>query len=430
MRANQRPVAAWRIAPTSVFSDFDVQVRARIEGAALDKIYGLNFRYTEGGNFYVFEINPGSGSYRLIKQERGTWASIIDFTPSPHIFLGTTPNVLRVIARVSEIELYANDHWLATVVDDTFTSGGIGLIVTQGTDPNETGYFFDDLIVRGEFQATPSPTPSAIDLQSPSKVQAAPWFLLDLTASGFDPDADLHVRFLDVYGYSVDVPVVSSDSTSLTVAVPPIIDLETGKFGAGVAGLQLVQESTTGTVESNTVFVEIDDMPPSAGPIGTVTLAYFDAIIQLFQDAMEHLIILDKFAPGEEVNIELFASIDGLRDAYIGAKKELEAVIADPSKSIEFAESGDDTLELNITAISIMDRIIGSVVQQVLASLAESAATGMGKRNSELVASKQESAQIVPINFLLVQAQPDSQVQDSLSLRGRDLASALLMAKT
>ena len=93
----------WRTA-TPPFSDFDVRVKARLEGAALGKSYGLIFRQ-DGKNFYVFWINPTSGKYSLQKRESDEWTTIIGWTPSPHINLGTTPNVLRVIAQGSSFEL-------------------------------------------------------------------------------------------------------------------------------------------------------------------------------------------------------------------------------------------------------------------------------------------------------------------------------------
>ena len=119
------------------FSDFDLQVRARYQGAALNKSYGLNFRFEDGDNFYSFRISPIIGGYIFQKRERGTSVTIIDGTISPHINLGTTPNVLRVIARGSKFELYANGQLLDTAVDQTFSGGRIGLMASTGTTQTE-----------------------------------------------------------------------------------------------------------------------------------------------------------------------------------------------------------------------------------------------------------------------------------------------------
>ena len=271
----------------------------------------------------------------------------------------------------------------------------------------------------------------AIHLQSLSDSRAVPMSLLTITASGFDFDSDLQVRFFDEQGYSVDVPAASVDLTSLTVSVPPFIDFTTGEFGPGVVDLRLVQKSTTDSLESNTVSgFQIEDLPSFEEPTGTITLAYFDAIIQLFLNAKEHLTILERFVPGESASPELIAILDEQRAGYVAAKNDVEAVIADPGISVEFAQFGDDTLALNITPIAIMDRLIGSVVQQALSSPVEGTAMRIGNGHSALVVSNQELAQIVPVNFVTVQTQPENPVEESLSLTGLDLDSAIQKIKT
>ena len=129
-------------------SDFDVEVKARYEGAALSKSYGLVFRFQDNDNHYVFEIDPVSGKYRFRMQERDDWTNLFSWRASPHIIVGSAPNVVRVIARGSSFELYVNGKWLDTVVDQTFAEGRIGIFVASGNDPNGAEIFFDDLIVR------------------------------------------------------------------------------------------------------------------------------------------------------------------------------------------------------------------------------------------------------------------------------------------
>ena len=125
----------------SSFSDIDFQVRSRHEGAAVSKGYGLVFRSEDASNYYVLEIDPVNGVYRFRKRERASWLSITDWTSSPHIMLGTTPNVLRVIARGSRFELYVNGGLLNTAVDGNFQVGHIGLFAGNGPDPNGAAFF-------------------------------------------------------------------------------------------------------------------------------------------------------------------------------------------------------------------------------------------------------------------------------------------------
>ena len=160
MLVEQVGMVMWREAPLPAapsLGDFDIQVRARYEGAALSKSYGLIFRYLDRNNFYIFKIDPVIGEYRLQKLEGGDWVEIISWSTSPHVNLATTTNVLRVIARGSRIELYADGKLLDTVVDQTFTEGRIGLSATNGDDPNGAEVFFDDLVVR-QFTSPPTLT--------------------------------------------------------------------------------------------------------------------------------------------------------------------------------------------------------------------------------------------------------------------------------
>ena len=157
---------------TPSYSDFDARVRARYEGGTLTKSYGLIFRFVDGDNFYVFEINPSSGKYQFRKREGGTWAKVIDWTPSSHINLGTTTNVLRVIGRGSRFELYVNSQFLEPAVDQTFTVGRIGLLASNGEDPNGVEIFFDDLSVREPAPLSP-PTIAGSTPQTPTEALVA-----------------------------------------------------------------------------------------------------------------------------------------------------------------------------------------------------------------------------------------------------------------
>ena len=237
---------AWSVAPPSIFSDFDVGVRARYEGATLTKGYGLNFRYEDADNFYIFLIDPTSGDYTFQKQERGTWTAIIPWTPSPHIILGTTSNVLRVIARGSRIELYANGKLLDTAVDHTFTAGRIGLVVTSGDDPNGAEIVFYGLIVR-EF----NPGVCTLSARSLSEI---PGESLTLIGSGFDLDAPTFVIFTDQAGNETRVRSASVTARTVEVAVPVFLDVGQFRIRAGLIG----------------------DLPQTGLAPGTVTLEVLD----------------------------------------------------------------------------------------------------------------------------------------------------------
>ena len=90
-------------------------------------------------------------------------------------------------------------------------------------------------------------------ITSLSTTSAAPLKTLNITGSGFNSAADLSVRFSDDQEFTVDVPVVDASATSVTVAVPPFVDVVTGEFASGTVNVQVVRSTGTGTRTSNAV---------------------------------------------------------------------------------------------------------------------------------------------------------------------------------
>ena len=84
---------------------------------------------------------------------------------------------------------------------------------------------------------------TSIEIIESNLSSAIPGELLTLTISGskFNPDSELAVRFFDDTGYTVDVPVMETSADSVTVAVPFLVDLDTGESSSGAVSLQLLQ---------------------------------------------------------------------------------------------------------------------------------------------------------------------------------------------
>ena len=81
--------------------DLDIQVSARSERVSSGMSYGLVFRRDGFSDYYVFEINPDSGEYRLRLRSDGSWTSVMDAKVSPLVNTGAASTVLRVVARGS-----------------------------------------------------------------------------------------------------------------------------------------------------------------------------------------------------------------------------------------------------------------------------------------------------------------------------------------
>jgi hypothetical protein len=103
---------------------------------------------------------------------------------------------------------------------------------------------------------------------------SAPMEPLTVFCYGFDANASLFVRFYDGAGFKADVPVLDTASNSVTVAVPPFIDLDNGNITSGKVSVVLVQKSNAGEKTSNAFNFTIQDLPYPAIPTGALTLVY------------------------------------------------------------------------------------------------------------------------------------------------------------
>lgn len=105
--------------------------------------WGLIFRYKDNTNFYMFGVSCDA-KYSLLKRTSAGFDTILPPTDSTAINRFGKSNVLGVRAVGDQISLYANDQFLVTVTDNTFTEGLIGMYVRTLLTPKMT-VIFDDI---------------------------------------------------------------------------------------------------------------------------------------------------------------------------------------------------------------------------------------------------------------------------------------------
>lgn len=127
------------------FHDFTLAVDAQQTAGPTDNEYGVLFRYVDGDNFYSFDVN-GEGSFSLFKKENGEWTTMVDWRESVYINPIGEFNHLKVTCQGDQITLYANDHELISVTDDSFAQGDVGLFAGTFDEP-EVEAIFDNLLV-------------------------------------------------------------------------------------------------------------------------------------------------------------------------------------------------------------------------------------------------------------------------------------------
>jgi hypothetical protein len=102
---------------------------------------------------------------------------------------------------------------------------------------------------------------------------------LTVTGSGFDSNARVAVRFSDGGKYSVDVPPVSVEPSKIVVAVPPFVDVSSGRFSSGKVSVSVAQTPSGAANASQSNAIEgfsIEALPSPKAAAGTVALAYFE----------------------------------------------------------------------------------------------------------------------------------------------------------
>jgi hypothetical protein len=131
------------------FTDTIIEVETTKAGGPDDNDFGVICRYQDTQNFYFFIISS-DGFYGIgIVQdgEQSVLGEDEQLLPGDAINQGNTTNIIRADCVGNTLTLYVNGTQLASVQDDTFASGDVGLLA--GTyDEIGTDIHFDNFIVR------------------------------------------------------------------------------------------------------------------------------------------------------------------------------------------------------------------------------------------------------------------------------------------
>lgn len=156
----------------------DVQLAA---GEKANSSMGVQCRKRDNNNYYYFAIS-GSGLYNISKLVNGQWHQLITWAASSAIRTNRLANQMRVICSGDLLQLWVNNVRLATLHDQQFTQGVIGLVAGTFDDLTaDTTVVFDNLVVvlpepteplAGNVRATSDGSTSGTGLQATSVPQA------------------------------------------------------------------------------------------------------------------------------------------------------------------------------------------------------------------------------------------------------------------
>jgi hypothetical protein len=98
---------------------------------------GLLFRVDNTQTSYYAFVVSSDGFYQLTTINGTNLPIALNSAPSPAIKTGLNQsNLLTVIARGNDMYLYINKQYVTTVNDNTYTSGGLGLLAVSGSSPS------------------------------------------------------------------------------------------------------------------------------------------------------------------------------------------------------------------------------------------------------------------------------------------------------
>lgn len=125
---------AWAT-PGKRLGDVVVTVDARRVSGASDGHFGLICRYRAPANFYYFGVTD-DGYYAImrVRDSHPKPLSGDGFLPSPAIPVGADVYHIRAVCQGDRLQLFVNDQEIATVTDDTFRQGDVGLGVGSGPE--------------------------------------------------------------------------------------------------------------------------------------------------------------------------------------------------------------------------------------------------------------------------------------------------------
>jgi hypothetical protein len=113
--------------------DFSYEVEAAPEAGPAFNGYGLLYRAQDATHGYVLAVGS-DGYYALLRLEGGAETALVEWQQFPHVRRGRAANRLRVRCAGPACALYINDEYAATVSDDTWLEGEVGLWVRAFED--------------------------------------------------------------------------------------------------------------------------------------------------------------------------------------------------------------------------------------------------------------------------------------------------------
>lgn len=124
---NASPGYVWGL-NSQAYTDTVIEVQATPLTSFQDIGSGVMCRAdtSNNGDGYYFMVNP-NGHYSIRIGRGSEVAPLVDWTASPAVHSGIDQNTIRAVCLGNQLAMYVNDELVASVVDNTYSSGYTGL---------------------------------------------------------------------------------------------------------------------------------------------------------------------------------------------------------------------------------------------------------------------------------------------------------------
>jgi hypothetical protein len=197
-----------------------------------------------------------------------------------------------------------------------------------------------------------------------NEMQAAPFALLTVNGSGWDPSQPVLLRFTIGGGNQVDIPALYTAPAQIVVGVPPLIDLSNGTTSGGQTSVQVVQTSGAAITSSN-VFggLQVQDLPATNLPPGTITLGLIDGLVLVSKD-LEIQLAYDEMASGGQATTgQLRSTLEAIIAQAANLKTQYQALVTDPSNT--FPLGNGSQLIVDQKSLLLTERILFAWLAQM-----------------------------------------------------------------
>lgn len=222
----------------------------------------------------------------------------------------------------------------------------------------------------GEGTTLPVAESDTIQITAIDNTNVEPLAKLTITGTGFDPSTNLTVSFFDDNDFGFDVPVLEATASSVIVAVPPYINMSTGKFETGTVNIRVLQNSTGGDLTSNTITgLQIGSLPALALTPGEVTANVAGFMELSLTDTIDRLAELDTLPTGQFNTEDLRAQLEDLRLKYGQLKALVRNAITDPDQAEDIGMINGVPISLDEESLRAADQLMVAVINETLSQL-------------------------------------------------------------